>query len=110
MQPGTCPRCGNASSIIGDIPSGEGLAVTRFAPECLTRWARWLSRSVPITGGPGPLKGRRSHPRRFAACPACGLLWSSVDPVALRILIEEYGVEEAKADHYGVKPLAEAEL
>ena len=81
-----------------------------FSPECLTRWARWVTRAVPITGGPGPVKGRRSHPRCFTVCPACGFLWSAVDPSKLRALIERYGTDEARAEFSAAKPLAEAEL
>jgi Zn-finger nucleic acid-binding protein len=72
-----CPRCGGAELVQGSlISSDEDARITgNFHPEGLKFWL--LRRSVELKGG-----------KPFQACSTCGCVWSQLDPVSLRRLLE----------------------
>jgi hypothetical protein len=79
-----CPRCGKKLVVNGSIFKRNG-----FRPEGLKFFSltfQWPE--VPV-------------PNQHAACAACGLVWSELDPAALRQKLRDLGNEEVK-QHLGI--------
>jgi hypothetical protein len=82
----SCPRCGNGALVPGKCMGWHLGVATRFEPGGLRFFQPWRLRrhGVPLRDG-------------FTTCPACGLVWSALEPDDLRALIEEYGTDETRA-------------
>jgi hypothetical protein len=77
-----CPRCGKALVVHGSV-AARGVR-HGFRPEEL----RLLSLSFQFPEVP--------IPRAAAACAACGLVWTELDPAALRQKLHDLGNEEVR--------------
>lgn len=99
MPEARCPACGESKSIAGTMP-GPDSAEGRFVP-----------------ANTGVLFNRTGVPMRcepFRACMACGLVWATLDPVAIRAFIRAHGKELAgqwldEIDHGPCRDLPDTE-
>jgi hypothetical protein len=77
-----CPRCGEGLVVHGSF-STRGVRFG-FRPEEL----RFFSLSLQFPEVPVPAKA--------AACVACGLVWTELDPAALRQKLHDLGNEDVR--------------
>ena len=76
-----CLQCGSARTVVGMLSAEGG---TNFYPRGLRWWK--LSTGVPVVA------------ESIQACLECGCLVGSVDKAELRLLIDEAGSDELRAE------------
>jgi hypothetical protein len=83
METLSCPACGKATVVTGNIVSGGEGNGLRFVPRNCRAWR--LVSGVNL-----------SH--AFQACVSCGHSWTTLDPTKLHAFLEEYGAELAQQE------------